>query len=507
MGTVLLQELTKYFELFKEAFQAILNFFQSGGSADHILIGTWYQKLPVSFGALTPLSLQYILFVFIVFVLSRIFKSRLRPYVLLLADIIFLYSFSLYHLVACFIITMIGYFFSLILMKKKNRFILLLFSFVFVLILGVYKYAGLFNQSLLVPLGLSFYSFKIISYLSDICSGKTEGTKNPIYYADYVLFFAAITAGPIHRFEEFYQTLSKPQEFDYKDAKAGGFQLMLGIYEKMVFCDFIATVVERALSAELSGLNTLLGVVLYSFQIYLDFDSYSNIAIGTARLLGFDLRKNFHSPYFAKSLRDFWSRWHISLSSWFRDYIYIPLGGNRKGLFRRYLNLMIVFVISGLWHGSTLNFLLWGILNGVIQIIEDIIALPFKKIKENTFTKIITRVLGIPVNFIIVTFLWLIFRYQSMDEVISVIQQIRTLAPLDFELIGLTHNEVLWTVCIISVTVILDIMRNYLDMLKFFNKLIFPVRWAVYILLVFTFMIFAIYGGSFAASDFIYQWF
>ena len=282
---------------------------------------------------------------------------------------------------------------------------------------------------------------------------------------------------------------------------------MLGIYEKMVFCDFIATVVERALSTELSGLNTLLGVVLYSFQIYLDFDSYSNIAIGTARLLGFDLRKNFHSPYFAKSLRDFWSRWHISLSSWFRDYIYIPLGGNRKGLFRRYLNLMIVFVISGLWHGSTLNFLLWGILNGVIQIIEDIIALPFKKIKENTFTKIITRVLGIPVNFIIVTFLWLIFRYQSMDEVISVIQQIRTLAPLDFELIGLTHNEVLWTVCIISVTVILDIMRNYLDMLKFFNKLIFPVRWAVYILLVFTFMIFAIYGGSFAASDFIYQWF
>ena len=472
-----------------------------------MILGDFYLQLPVQIDSLAPLSVWYIGFVYVLFCVCRIFSGRGRPYFLLIANLVFLYSFSVYHLISCLIIAATGYLASVILKKKKSRLVLIFFSILYILILAVFKYAGLFNRNLLMPLGLSFYSFKIISYLADLYKGKTKGTYNPIYYFDYVLFFATLTAGPIHRFEDFYLTISKPQEFDYKDAKSGGFQLLLGIYEKMVFCDFIATVVERAMNPELTGFNTLLGVVLYSFQIYLDFDAYSNISIGTARLLGFHLPKNFNSPYLAKSMKDFWSRWHISLSTWFRDYIYIPLGGNRKGLFRRYINLLIVFIVSGLWHGSTVNFLLWGILNGAVEIVEDLICLPFKKVKDKPFFKFLGGFVGIPLNFCIVTFLWLIFRYQTLNEVVAVIHNIRTLEPLNFELMGLTHNEVMWTGCILAATVLLDILRNYTDSLKLFNKLIFPVRWVIYILLVVSFMIFAVYGGEFEASDFIYQWF
>ena len=251
-----------------------------------------------------------------------------------------------------------------------------------------------------------------------------------------------------------------------------------------VFCDFIGSVVTKSLNVELSGLNTLLGVVLYSFQIYLDFDSISNIAIGTARMLGFKLERNFHVPYLAISIKDFWNRWHISLSYWLRDYIYFPLGGGRKGDLRKYLNVLIVFFVSSLWHGITLNFLIWGMGHGVIRVVEDLIAKLFKNKKSNFFVSLLL----IFINFTIVTTLWIFFKY-GFSEAIATIQRIFVKSALNFETIGLTHNEVIWLCIVLSTVVITDILRYFFDLGDFFGKHIFIIRFVLYAAMILLFLL------------------
>ncbi len=473
-----------------------------------MFIGDFYYEFPTSLPQLGNTTFYYVVFVLAAFVLARPFGSLLRPLVLLAANVLFLYSFSVYNLIFVAVAAVYSYIYGFILEKWKKK-ILLFIGILPVIGLLVYmKYAGFFHlaDSVVMPLGLSFYSFKIISYLADVYKEKIHAEKNPLFYFDYVLFFPCITAGPIHRAKEFFEELRSHKPFDYVDAKNGGAQLMLGIFEKLVFCDFIASVVNRVFSSTiLGGQNILFGIALYSFNIYLDFDSYSNIATGTARVLGIHLPKNFNSPYVACNLKEFWSRWHISLSSWLRDYIYIPLGGNRKGKIRQYFNVLIVFVISGLWHGSTLNFLLWGVLHGVIRVLEDLIEAPFKGKKIPLAVKLPMRLIGILINFVIVSFLWLIFRYETMGEVLRVIDLIRSGGTLDFELIGLTHNEVLWLFVVLGTTVILDILRSMTDMVELLSRQFILFRWAFYALLIVLFLIFGVYGGSFDASDFIYQ--
>lgn len=474
-----------------------------------MIIGDFYYEFPTQLPQLTTNSIYFVIFAFVVFSLARPFKSYLRPIILLIANLIFLYSFSSYHLIAVLLIALSSYIFGLLINKYKNKTTLLLSIVPFILVLSFFKYNNLFlSTSILMPLGLSFYTFKIISYLIDIYKGKLESEKNILYYLDYVMFFPTISAGPIHRAKYFLDELRNGTTFEYKDAKNGGIQMLIGIFEKMVLCDYVGMVVNAILNnQELVGLNVLLGVVLYSFQIYLDFDSYSNIAIGLSRLLGFHFEKNFNSPYLAVNLKDFWRRWHISLSTWLRDYIYIPLGGSRKGKFRRYINLVIVFLISGVWHGSTVNFVLWGLLHAIIQILEDLIIEPFKKIKLNKFAKYALTILGIITNFIIVTFLWLIFKYQTMGEVSEVLNRMFVSAPLSFEAIGLVKNEVIWLGVVLLVTIVMDILRNKFDMIEVLSKQFILVRWFVYIVLIVVFMVFAVYGGSFDSSDFIYQFF
>ncbi len=473
-----------------------------------MFIGDFYYEFPTSLPQLGNTTYFYILFVLAAFVLARPFGSLLRPFVLLAANVLFLYSFSVYNLIFVAAAAFYSYLYGFILGKWKKKVLLFLGILPPAGLLIFMKYAGFFHitDSLVMPLGLSFYTFKIISYLVDVYREKIPAEKNPILYFDYVLFFPCITAGPINRAKEFFEEMRSHKPFDYRDAKNGGVQMMLGIFEKLVFCDFIASVVNRISSSTiLGGQNILFGIFLYSFNIYLDFDSYSNIAIGTARVLGIHLPKNFNSPYVAWNLKEFWNRWHISLSTWLRDYIYIPLGGNRKGKFRQYLNVLIVFIISGLWHGSTLNFLLWGVFHGVIRVVEDLLELPFKGKKIPVWIKYPARLVGIAVNFVIVSFLWLIFRYETMGEVMRVIDLIRVGGTLDFELIGLTHNEVLWLFAVLAVTVVLDILRSLTDMVDLLSRQFILFRWAFYAIVIVLFLIFGVYGGSFDASDFIYQ--
>ena len=467
-----------------------------------MFIGNYYYEPIRSLPALTVTSAYFVIFCFVVFCFSRPFKSFLRPLILLVANFIFVYSFGLKNLLWLLGFSVVGYLLGLVNDKHKNKYIVIISSLIYGVALLGYKMINLADNSIVIPLGLSFYSFKIISYLCDIYSGKINAEKNIIYYLDYVMFFPCITAGPINRAEYFLKEIRSKHEFDYQDIASGFFLLACGIFEKLVFCDFIGSVVTKSLNVELNGFNTLLGVVLYSFQIYLDFDSISNIAIGSARMLGFKLDRNFHVPYLATSIKDFWNRWHISLSSWLRDYIYFPLGGGRKGDLRKYLNVLIVFFVSSLWHGITINFLIWGMGHGVLRIIEDLVAKFFKNRKP----RFVVSILLILINFIIVTTLWIFFKYDFSDA-IATIQRIFMKSPFSFETIDLTHNEVIWLCIVLSTVVITDILRYFFDLGDFFGEHIFVIRFVLYAAMILLFLVFGMYGSSFDANDFIYRWF
>ncbi len=472
-----------------------------------MFIGDYYFKFPTSFPSLNATSFYFVAFCFIVFLLSRPFKSILRPYILLLANVVFVWSFGLSNLIWLLCFSLIAYILGLVNDKYKNKLLVIFSSFIFMMGLTGFKILNLADSNIIIPLGLSFYTFKIISYLCDIHNGKIKAEKNIIYFFDYVMFFPCITAGPINRADYFIKELKSKHDFDYKDIASGFFLLACGLFEKVVFCDYIGSVVSKCLdNAELFGMNVLLGVILYSFQIYLDFDSYSNIAIGVARMLGFKLGRNFHTPYLSTSIKDFWNRWHISLSSWLRDYIYFPLGGSKKGNLRKYLNILIVFLVSSLWHGITLNYLIWGMGHGIIRIIEDLISIPFRNIKLNKVSKLFVSIPLIIINFVIVTTLWIFFKY-NFNDALMIIQRVFTSDALNFELIGLTHNEIVWLFIVLLIVIITDVFRYFFNLSDFMGKRVFILRYATYVVLILTFLVFGMYGGSFDANDFIYRWF
>ncbi len=467
-----------------------------------MFIGDYYFEMPISLPSLNATSFYFVAFCFLVFVLSRPFKSILRPYISLIANVVFVYSFGLNNLIWLLSISLLAYILGIVNDKYRNKYILICSCLIFGFGLFGFKLLNLNDSSIIVPLGLSFYTFKIISYICDVYYKKIKAEGNIIYYLDYVMFFPCITAGPINRADYFIKELKSKHEFKYTDISTGFLLLAYGLFEKLVFCDFIGSVVTRCLGDEIYGMGVLLGVVLYSFQIYLDFDSYSNIAIGVARMLGFKLDKNFNVPYLSTSIKDFWNRWHISLSTWLRDYIYFPLGGGKKGDLRKYINILIVFLVSSLWHGITINFLIWGMGHGIIRIIEDLIAKPFKGRKPNFIVSLVLIV----INFVIVTILWIFFKY-NFNDALNVISKIFVSSPLSFETIGLTSNEVKWLWIVLACVIILDVLRYFFSVGEFLGKRIFVVRYALYVVMILVFLVFGMYGGSFDANDFIYRWF
>ena len=465
-------------------------------------IGNYYFNFPAKPIALTPMSWAFVLFLLVSFAIYWLLPKKCRVYVLAILSLIFVTSFSIFDLgfSLCFALLVygLGWFVS----KHHKTISLAVCLIVVIEVLVCFKYSNEIGLGILRPLGLSFVSFKAISYIVDAYKGE-KISNNPFYTLAYLLFFPTITAGPIHRYRQFKANLNDTS-FDYLRARDGGLRFVLGVFEKMVICDFVGSIVARA--SLLNGANLLFSIFLYSLQIYLDFDSYSNIAIGCASMFGIETGENFKVPYLSINLQSFWRKWHISLSSFFRDYVYIPLGGNRKGKFRRYLNTIIVFVLSGIWHGSTLNYLFWGLLHGLFSALENIIA-SFIHLSNNKILRLIEELaLGI-FNFLLVSFLWLFFRYVSFNEVIDVIKRLMIHETFSFTSIGLTNNEVIWFITLMVIYVISELLRKYLDLKALYHKMPFIIRWLFYILLAFIFMIFAVYGSGHAAGDFIYQWF
>lgn len=281
------------------------------------------------------------------------------------------------------------------------------------------------EQSILLPIGISFYTFQAISYLIDVFRGDSEVVKNPLDFSFYLSFFPQLVAGPIVRASSFIPQLYQKFHLKREEFSHAIFLITKGLFKKMVIADFLAlNFVDRVFEAPLaySGLENLLSVYAYSIQIYCDFSGYTDIAIGLALILGFKIPVNFNAPYQASSLTDFWHRWHISLSLWLRDYLYIPLGGNRKGTARMYANLLITMILGGLWHGANLRFLIWGAIHGLGLAFEKFFR---KALSLGLKPKGWKKLLSVFATFQVVSLAWIFFRARDYSVIQQLVYQIR----------------------------------------------------------------------------------
>lgn len=392
---------------------------------------------------MTFISLQFAIFFCIVVPLYFALPQRLRIPLLLISSYVF-YAFSRveYVLLIAFS-TVVDYIAAREISKTdeefttKRRFLLGLSIFVNLGVLFLFKYFNFFNNSvefvsttlgydfsafnhqLILPVGISFYTFQSMAYTIDVYRGRIEVENRFTVFATYVAFFPQLVAGPIERAHNMLPQFHRSVRFDYERVVSGLRLILWGVFKKVVIADRLAVYVNSVYNDldTYSGLPLIVATVFFSFQIYCDFSGYSDIAIGVARVMGYDLMENFRSPYFAESIRDFWRRWHISLSTWFRDYVYIPLGGNRVSVARNLLNLMIVFVVSGLWHGANWTFVVWGALHGVLIVFETIVDLREKSFHIPVW---IRRIM----TFALVTFAWIFFRANSTGDALYVIQNL-----------------------------------------------------------------------------------
>ncbi|MCR5402602.1 MAG: MBOAT family protein [Butyrivibrio sp.] len=283
----------------------------------------------------------------------------------------------------------------------------------------------------ILPVGISFYTFQALSYTVDVYRRDVEAEKSFVTYALYVSFFPQLVAGPIERSKNLLQQLKVFKKFDYRRFLDGSMIMLWGYFLKVVLADRISVFVDTVYRdiPTYGGMYLIVATILFAIQIYCDFAGYSTIAVGAAKILGINIMENFKAPYLSTSVGMFWRNWHISLTSWFKDYLYIPLGGSRKGKGRKYMNKLIVFLVSGLWHGADLSFVVWGGLNGIYQIIGEVL-LPFRTKVNSTFNlsrdTIGHKAMEALITFILVDFAWIFFRAQSISDAVMVIKSIFT---------------------------------------------------------------------------------
>ena len=372
--------------------------------------------------------------------------------------------------------------------------------------------------SLIVPLGLSFYSLQIYSYLFDVYKERIKPQKNFFKYCLYVSYFPLIMQGPISRYEQLGEQLYEGHPFD-PDRAAKGFQLVIwGFFLKYMIAEKAAVIVNTVFNNHemYQGIFALAAGILYSIQLYADFLACVCMCRGVSEALGIDLAENFMQPYRARSIRDFWRRWHISLSSWLRDYVYIPLGGSRKGEVRKYINLLLTFLVSGIWHGNGFRFIAWGLLHAVYQILGDLLRPVNRAIK---------RILGIGkdtsldiwidrvVTFTLVMFAWIIFRANTLTDGLEMIKSIFTVRNtwvlFDDSLLalGLDWKEIMLMIISIQILFMTEARQEKMVIRDRIMKEPLLGRWILYLAAIAVIIIFGTYGYGFDSSDFIYRGF
>ncbi len=368
---------------------------------------------------------------------------------------------------------------------------------------------------LLMPMGISFYTLQVIAYCVDVYQGRTAAQKNFLKYLLFVSFFPQILQGPIPRYEQLKDQLYEGHAFDYRTVKFG-FQLMLwGFFLKMVIADRAAIFVNTVFPEYNLYEGTMLAVaaVLYSIQLYTDFLGCVCIAMGAAQVYGIHLQTNFERPYFAVSVRDFWRRWHISLSSWLRDYVYIPLGGNRKGTLRKYVNLILTFLVSGIWHGAGMQYLFWGLMHGGYQVAGELlmsVRVRVRKILKIREDSSMYRLWQRIFTFGLITVAWVIFRAENLHAGLSILKRIVTdITPWIFfdgtiYTCGITAGQFGALLFCILLVIAAEYLQEKANLREMLEKQHIIVRWGIYLGAIALVLVLGVYGPGYDASQFLY---
>lgn len=350
----------------------------------------------------------------------------------------------------------------------------------------------------LLPVGISFYTFQALSYTMDVYRGDIKAERHFGKYALFVSFFPQLVAGPIERSTSLLPQFSEKKEFDYYRVRDGLFIMLCGFFKKIVIADRLAVLVDTVYNnpTEYDGFSLIIATIFFSFQIYCDFSAYSDIAIGTAKVMGYDLMDNFKRPYLSKSIGEFWRNWHISLSTWFKDYVYIPLGGNRVSQIRVYRNIFLVFVISGLWHGASWNFIIWGALHGLYLIFE-ILFKPIKnkilgifKIKKETYSFKLSQVIK---TYFLVCLAWVFFRANSLSDALYILKNTINLNSFNLKKLGLDEANFAFSIFLIIFLISIQLIQRKTSIKEIIYKENLLVRWSVFIFLIITTIFFGYY--------------
>ena len=386
-------------------------------------------------------SFQFILFLPCVIILYYMLPHKTRWVLLLCASYYFYMVWKPEYIILIIISTLVDYTAGILMEKqqdrKKRKALLFMSLFANLGLLFVFKYFNFFygqlgeiyslisnkefqsaGLKLILPMGISFYTFQTLSYSIDVYRGNRGAEKHLGYFALYVTFFPQLVAGPIERSDRLLPQLREKHKFNYENFMSALLRICWGFFKKIVIADRVAQLVNMVYGnlSEFRGLPLIIATLGFALQIYCDFSAYSDIAIGSAKMMGVDLMENFKMPYFSKSISEFWSRWHISLSTWFKDYLYIPLGGNRVDKrWKYYRNILIVFLVSGFWHGAEWTFLIWGALHGIYSVVERITDKKLEKI--NGFMRTV-------ITFVLVLFAWIFFRADNVQDAFFLIKNL-----------------------------------------------------------------------------------
>ena len=458
-------------------------------------------------------SLQFLLFFIIVTVTYFTINHKYRWFLLLAASSYFYMVFvPVYILILGFTIV-VDYFAGILLENtngNKKKWFLIASLIANIGVLAIFKYYNFLNQnltfilngfqfknpipylSILLPIGLSFHTFQAMSYTIEVYRGKQKAERHFGIYALYVMFYPQLVAGPIERPQNLIHQFHEKHYFDFERIKEGLMIMVFGFFKKVVIADRLSILVDYTYGnvGSQNGTSLLLGTVFYSFQIYCDFSGYSEIAIGAAKIMGFKLMTNFNAPYFSKSISEFWKRWHISLSTWFKDYLYIPLGGSKVTIPRWYLNLFIVFLISGLWHGANWTFVIWGALHVFYQIAGLERKRIFKSFKLNISNKLFGKLSRVVFTFALVSFAWIFFRAANVSQAFQVISKIFSISFHDKLNVNLNSNEIIFSFILIA---LLSLKEKYLMIIPTKNNFKF---YTIFILLAFACYLFGVFNNK-----------
>lgn len=472
-------------------------------------------------------SLEFAVYFPIVVALYFLSPQRWRVHWLLVASCAFYMAFIPAYILVLFVTILIDYFAGIYIetLSGRKRAALLWISIASTcIVLGVFKYldffansfvtiAGLLSWNLppvvtnvILPIGLSFHTFQSLSYVVEVYRGNQKAERNFVVYATYVMFFPQLVAGPIERPQNMLHQFWERRRFTYANATEGLKRMAWGFFKKLVVADRLALYVNDVYAdpAQFNGLQLTLATVFFAYQIYCDFSGYSDIAIGTAQIMGFRLMENFRTPYNSLSVSEFWRRWHISLSTWFKDYLYLPLGGSRVGAGRHAVNLLVTFGISGLWHGAAWTYVCWGLLNGVYLIAGSLT----REWRERWFSaagldastpirKVIMRIS----TFLLICLAWIVFRSQSLSDAVYVVTHL--MSGWDFRAIGTPHFLLRQMPVAIAAILALEIGQVWQSKVKtraILGSWPLPLRWASYAAFVMAVLVLGVYRGT----EFIY---